>query len=189
MRVKVREVAIVSRGRHTSPNDREKRESKNLLKTAILTYSNVDLYSENLSLENTIKTNENFEEVYIDLYGKFSNSIVQSENIILPVNHKNRLAKFINKSANFENLIYSNDIIFLRVNRDRIEPKFLYFILTLPEMVNKLNEERKLSCEKVENLEFILPDKNEQEEIVKQLEKINLKKLELENHLKEMINI
>ena len=71
MRVKVREVAIVSRGRHTSPNDREKRESKNLLKTAILTYSNVDLYSENLSLENTIKTNENFEEVYIDLYGKF----------------------------------------------------------------------------------------------------------------------
>ena len=77
----------------------------------------------------------------------------------------------------------------MRVNRDRIEPKFLYFILTLPEMVNKLNEERKLSCEKVENLEFILPDKNEQEEMVKQLEKINLKKLELENHLKEMINI
>ncbi|MFR8233212.1 MAG: restriction endonuclease subunit S [Clostridia bacterium] len=188
MRVKVREVAIVSRGRHTSPNDREKRESKNLLKTAILRYANVDLYSENLLLENTIKANENFEEVYIDLYGKYANSIVQSQELILPVNSKNKLAKFINRSANFENLIYSNEIIYLKVNRDKIEPKFLYFILTLPEMVNKLSEEKKLKCETVEEIEFELPDKNEQQKVVKQLEKVNLKRLEIENYLKKMIN-
>ena len=189
MKVCIIEVANVSRGRHTSPIDREKVEGKNILKTAILTYNNVDLYSENLSLENTIKNDENVEEVYIDLYGKYANSIVQNDDIILPVNHKNRLAKFINKSVKFENLIYSNDIIFLRVNRDRIDPKFLYFILTTQEMLNKLNEEKKLSCEKVESLDFELPDMHEQQEMVKQIEKVNLKKLELEKYLKAMITI
>lgn len=180
----------IKRGSHTSLSEKvEDKTNNKIVESYILSYSNVSSNLEDILLDNTIIEESNFEKVYIDLYGKFKNARVEAETILVPVNHNNKIPKFVNwkDKEKFRNLIFADDVIFIKPDKDYIDPKFLFYMMNTSEIINKLNEEKKLTCGKVESLQFKLPSMKEQLEIVKQLDLISSKKVELDKQAKKIL--
>lgn len=193
-KTKVKEVALIVRGCHTDPKEKDKSNmndsNKNIVEAHIVSYNNVLTEIEDVLLEDTIKEDDDFgKEVYIPIYTKYKNTILQTEQLIAPVNHKNRRMKFVNwqDKTKFKNFVYADDLIIIKPNKDRILPKFLYYILNTEAMLKKLNEGDRLTCETVGNLDFILPPIQDQIDMVKELEKINYKKAQLEKGFEDLI--
>lgn len=183
-------VAKIKRGSHTTLSEKvEDKNNEKIVESLILNYSNVSSNLEDILSDNTIIEDSNFEKVYVDLYGKFKNARVEAETIIIAVNHINRIPRFVNFSnkEKFKNLIFADDVIFVKPNKDYVNPKFLFYMLNTSEIINQLNEEKKLTCGKVESLQFNLPSMKEQLEIVKQLDLINSKKVELDKQARKIL--
>ena len=137
---------------------------------------------------NTI-LNDNLERVFIDLFGKYRNSRVEADTIIIPINHNNKIPRIVTfrEKEKFKNLIFADDLIYIKPDKDLIDSKYLFYVMQTQAIINKLNEEKKLSCRKVEEVTIKLPSMERQLEIVKQLDLIGSKKVELDKQEKNIL--
>lgn len=187
---KMYRVAKIKKGRSTTQEEKvEVKNNDKIVEAYILSYSDVSSNLEDILLENTIIEDRKLEKVFIDLYGKYKNVRVESDTIIVPVNHNNKVPKLVTfkDKEKFKNLIIADEIICITPDKDYINPRFLFYMMSTPEIINKLNQEKKLRCSDVENLKFNLPNMKSQLEIVKQLDSINSQKVELEKQAKKIL--
>ena len=88
-------IAKVKRGRHTSAKEKFEDTSNNkIVESFILSYSQVSGKLEDILSGNTI-LNDNLERVFIDLFGKYRNSRVEADTIIIPINHNNKIPRIV----------------------------------------------------------------------------------------------
>ena len=182
-------IAKVKRGRHTSAEEKFEDTSNNkIVESFILSYSQFSGKLEDILSGNTI-LNDNLERVFIDLFGKYRNSRVEADTIIIPINHNNKIPRIVTfrEKEKFKNLIFADDLIYIKPDKDLIDSKYLFYVMQTQAIINKLNEEKKLSCRKVEEVTIKLPSMERQLEIVKQLDLIGSKKVELDKQEKNIL--
>ena len=72
-------------------------------------------------------------------------------------------------------LIYSNDVVFLRKNTDKIDPRFIFYIMNTSKVKEYLNAKadrntpRRISCTKIEERNIDLPTVEKQKEIIEKM--------------------
>lgn len=186
---RVVQVASVTRGRHTSKEEMSKNNLKNkdIQEALVLGFNNVYTYQENLMLDDTIIQNSDFTKVYVNLYKKFRNTIVQSQDIIIPVYHTIKSVKFINWKTKRENYIYADDVIIVKADKEKVRPQFLFEILNI--LLKDYDDKGRMMCETVENLQFLLPTLKKQDEVLNQIKKSNLQQIKLDEQLKSLIKV
>ena len=196
---KLYRVAKIKRGRSTTSEEKvEVKNNDKIVEAYILSYSDVSSNLEDILLENTIIEGRELDKVFIDLYGKYKNVRVESDTIILPVNHNNKVPKLVTfkDKEKFKNLIIADEIICITPDKNYVNPKYLFYIISTPKIINRLNnyenndedkKKKKLTCSEVESLTFNLPSMEKQLEIVKELDLINSKKVELEKQAKKIL--
>ena len=199
------EVLSASRGLHLLTGEKSADNLKNegISRAKILTFS--DVYEYHYKNENTIrpdgervykngkKSTREKTEVFVNLTKRYKNSVPQRYDTILQLKANSYSPKLVywedeNKIMEY---IYSNDIIFLRKNSDRIEPLFIYYIMNSAKVKEYLNAEserqtpKRLKCSIIKDIKVDLPDVKTQREILKKLIK---DEESIENLIKMSIN-
>ena len=140
---------------------------------------------------------DNANKVYVDLKKKFKNVLIRPNDIVIPVKMKQHQARFVSfrNTKSTKNLIYSNDLLVVRPDETKVSARFLFLLLSSKYVQEKLDEQaitkngnpHRITVEMINELEVELPSRDEQEKIVKQLEKINYKKAQLEKEFEDLI--
>lgn len=125
-------------------------------------------------------------EVFVNLSRRYKNAKPQRFDVILPLKASVYCPRMIYWED--ENMtvdcIYANDIVFLRRNTERIEPKFIFYIMNSTKVREYLNAEsekqnpKRISCSMIEEIKLELPDVNTQREIIR---KVSENELNIEN--------
>lgn len=198
---KIKEIAEVFRGLQLSKFERCKinADEKNVSEAVILNYDNISSYTENLLLKDTIDFTcyDNANKVYVDLKKKFKNVLIRPNDIVIPVKMKQHQARFVSfrNTKSIKNMVYSNDLLIVRPDEKKVSARFLFLMLStkhVQERLEKLSIDsncnpHRITVEMINELEVELPSRDEQEKIVKQLEKINYKKAQLEKGFEDLI--
>lgn len=197
---KIREIADIFRGQQLTKYERLRinANEENISEAVVVNYDDVLSYTEQLTLENTFEIDyyNNVEKIYVDLKRKFKNTLIKSNDLIFPVKlkiHQIKLMSFSNYNLK-GNFIYSNDLLIVRPDENKVNAKFLFYILNTKYIREKLDVEalnykpHRITCEMVGNLEIQLPTMEEQEKIVNKLQKINYEKMQLEKDFNNFIN-
>lgn len=196
---KIKELADVFRGLQLTKFERLKinTDEKNVSEAVILNYDNISSYTENLLLKDTIDFTcyDNANKVYVDLNKKFKNVLIRPNDIVFPVKLKQHVARFVElkNTKSMKNMLYSNDLLIVRPDKEKVCPKFLFLMLSTKYVKDKLDRDsinyrpHRITCEIINELEVLLPSREEQEKIVKQLEKINSKKALIEEEFEDLI--
>lgn len=198
---KIKELAEVFRGLQLTKMERLKinAEEGNVSEAVILNYDNISSYTENLLLKDTIDFTcyDNANKVYVDLNKKFKNVLIRPNDCVLPVKLKQHVARFVSfkNTKSIKNMVYSNDLLVVRPDEKKVSARFLFLILCtkhVQERLQKLSSDSKcnphrITVEMINELEVELPSRDEQEKILRQLEKINYKKVQLEKGFENLI--
>lgn len=207
---KIKELALeVFRGLQLTKMERLKinAEEGNVSEAVILNYDNISSYTENLLLKDTIDFTcyDNANKVYVDLNKKFKNVLIRPNDIVIPVKMKQHQARFVSfrNTKSIKKMIYSNDLLVVRPDETKISARFLFLMLStkhVQERLDKHVQERlkkqsgnskdnphRITVEMINELEVELPSRDEQEKILRQLEKINYKKAQLEKGFENLI--
>ncbi len=159
----------------------------------MLSYNDVKEYKDNLLLDDTIDVKANFSNSNLpDINNKV---VVQKGDIIFPMKRRDHTPKFVNWVGN-DNLkyIYNNDVEIVRPITHIVDPQFLFWILNTTTIKNSINEQaeklrpNRLTNAMLGNLEIDVPDPETQEKIIKELEEINIKKLQIEKQFEEYVS-
>lgn len=163
---------------------------------------NYDDISTNLSLKNTININleESKEAVYINTDKKYKDIQVQNQDLIIPaklVRHKPKIIDYQNNEN--LNLIYSFELFVIKVaDKKELDPKFLFYLFNSDSMSDYLDNKAKeynkgrsgnfnrITLQMLEEIEIEVLSIEEQRRIVKQVEKLNKLKFEVESNLKKI---
>lgn len=107
------------------------------------------------------------------------------------IHHK---PKFIDYDMSNMKFVYSFELFIIRVaDIEEIEPKFLYYLFNSDSMSEYLDEKAKeynkgksgnfnrITAKMLEEIEITVPPLQEQKKIVKEIERINNLKMEIEN--------
>lgn len=165
-------------------------EIENLEKFFILNYDDI---TTNLSLKNTI--NNDFKNlVSINANKKYKDIQAQNSDIIVPAKLIHHKPKFIDYDMSNMKFVYSFELFIIRVaDIEEIEPKFLYYLFNSDSMSEYLDEKAKeynkgksgnfnrITAKMLEEIEITVPPLQEQKKIVKEIERINNLKIEIEN--------
>lgn len=196
---KIKEIAEVFRGLQLTKMERLKinAEEENVSEAVILNYDNISSYTENLSLKDTIDFTcyDNANKVYVDLNKKFKNVLIRPNDCVFPVKLKQHVARFVEfkNTKSIKKFIYSNELLIVRPDEEKVCPKFLFLMLSTKYVKDKLDRDsinctpHRITVEMINELEVELPSRDEQEKIVKQLETINYKKAQLEKGFEDLI--
>ena len=196
---KLKYVCDIFRGVQINPKEREGGNEESQ-KFYILNYDDV---STNLSLKDTININlaESKKEVYINADKKYKDIQVQNQDIIIPAKLIRHKPKFIDYSNNMNlNLSISFELFTIRVvdKKQELDPKFLFYLFNSDSMSDYLDNKAKeynkgrsgnfnrITLQMLEEIEIEILPIEEQRKIVKQIEKLNNLKVEVESNLKKI---
>lgn len=199
---KIKELAEeVFRGLQLTKMERLKinAEEGNVSEAVILNYDNISSYTENLLLKDTIDFTcyDNANKVYVDLNKKFKNVLIRTNDIVIPVKMKQHVARFVSfkNTKSIKNMLYSNDLLVVRPDEKKVSARFLFLILCTKSVQERLEKQsidskcnpHRITVEMINELEVELPSREEQERILRNLEKINYKKAQLEKGFEDLI--
>lgn len=162
-------------------------QNEGISRAKILTFSDIKEY--NYKEENTIRpegervykngkiSTRERTEVFVNLNKRYKNSKPQRYDVILPLKSSvfNPRMIFWEDENSIMDLIYSNDVIFLRKNTDRIDPRFIFYIMNTSKVKEYLNIEadrntpRRISVSMIEKIMIDLPDVKTQKEIIEKM--------------------
>ena len=195
-RKKLRYCCDIFRGIQVNPKEKEggKEDSQ---KFYILNYDDV---LTNLSLKNTLNFEDNKREVYINADKKYKNIQVQNQDILIPAKLIRHKPKFIDFQNNENlNLLYSFELFVIKVaDKKELDPKFLFYLFNSDSMSDYLDNKAKeynkgrsgnfnrITLQMLEEIEIEVLSIEEQRRIVKQVEKLNNLKVEVESNLKKI---
>lgn len=165
-----------SRGMRISEREQRKPNSmEDVKELTLLNYTNIKSHYEIPNLSDTIDFNsaEKNDKVYINVSQKYKNSIPLKNDIVLPITTSSFIAKLINWSDDKPlNFIYYQKLIILRVDKNKINPRYLLNLLNT-EFVRKYwrdhseeNGKYRLVCQTVGDLPIYLPTLEEQQDII-----------------------
>lgn len=196
MKRPLRELAIIERGMRLSNDEKTQPHNISDVKELfLLKYPQVYSYNKVPTLSNTINFTdvENDEKVYVNLSNKFKNSIIQKNDILLPVTNVDFEPKFITWEDDKRlDYIYHQKLILLRPNVSQILPQYLFFILNTDyvreywRQNSKDGERYRLVCKTVEQFEIDVPSMEEQKAIVERTIKNNIERVEINNIYEEL---
>lgn len=195
MKKHIIEMADVFNGAKLTPTDFK--ENGIMRKIAILRLDNVLGQDECFTLDNTIKKDfsqiDESEIMNVNLNKKIKGSLIQKEDLIIPIKQKNHKCMYINWSNDSKqmNFLYNTETLIIRVDRNIIFPKFMYYLLNTENILNYINEKaekktpNRVTSEFINSLELEIPPIEEQEKILMSIDRINRERQKIEDQLND----
>lgn len=200
----VKNIATVYKGLQITKNEMEKPKNMDDVKElTLLSYDDMISYYTVPTLSHTIVSTESIKrssKVYINMKKKYKEATMQKGDIVLPVGLKRPEPRIVNWNdlfeTNYENYIYSNDLIIIRVlDTDKVKPEFLFHLLNTS--INRAylrgasckNGRHRLTCEILENIKVYIPSAKEQIDALKDLEYANKIREKVEDYFIECATI
>lgn len=152
---------------------------------------------DNCIIGNSIVNEKLEDSFFTDDNTNITRANVRKGDIIFPIKRQDHSCKYINwDNENIvSNYVYNSEIICIRTINNNVNSKFLFFIFNTKEIQDIINSQaiklkpNRITNDIIGNLEINLPDIEEQNKIVAELEDIARKKAEIDNKLKEYVNI
>lgn len=174
------------RGPHISKleKDIENLKNSNISKAYLINYDDIKPYEYNSNdtlITNTLES----KSVYTDLGKKYKNSRPRNYDIVISQRSSYTTPHFVYFGNNnlADDYIYDNSVIFVRSISDKINMKYVFYLMSTNKIRNKINistqnqNPKHIKCATIEDIIIDLPSLDEQDKIVKELEK-NYRKLE-----------
>lgn len=167
-------------------------------KLAILSLDNVIGQEECFTLDNTIKKDSSQikapkEIVEVSFSKKIKGSLIQKEDLLVPIKKKNHKCLYVNWSDDSRpmNFIYNTETLIIRVDRSIILPQFMYYLLNTKNILDYINEKankktpNRVTCEFMNSLKLEVPPIEEQEKILQAIQKLNMERQKIEEQLND----
>lgn len=183
MKEKLGNLLKVSRGLHILEEEKNIKnlENKDVSKAYALTYN--DFLDYTYSQKDTLNIQyDKKSEIFVNLNKRYKNSRVQNYDIVLSQQSFYNRPRLVYKEDILEhNLIYDNSIIFIRLNSDKINIKFAFYVMNTQRVKDIINAttvgqaSKKITCSTIKNIEMELPSLEVQKKTVEKLEEYNSK--------------
>lgn len=200
----VKDIAIVYKGLQITKNEIEKpKNMDNIRELTLLSYDDMISYYTVPTLSHTIVSTESIKrssKVYINMKKKYKEATMHKGDIVFPVGLKRPEPRIVNWTdlfeKDYENYIYSNELIIIRVlDTNNVKPEFLFHLLNTSlnkarlRCASSKNGRHRLTCEILENIKVYIPNTKEQIDALKDLEYANKIREKVEDYFIECATI
>lgn len=173
-------------------NEEDIRKKDNVKEFNILNLNSIIDSQATNDLNNTIDFDKAKmgEKIKVGFNKKIKNSMIKKQDLIIPLKRSNHQTFMINwNSSEPVNYIYNTETLVVRVDRELVLPKFMYFWLNNPKILNYINANasknpNRISCALINSLKIELPPMEEQQAIVDDMERINLERKRIEEKIR-----
>lgn len=129
------------------------------------------------------------EKVKVGFNRKIKNSIVKKQDLIIPLKRSNHQTLMVNWTSNEPlNYIYNTETLVIRVEKELVLPKFMYYWLNNAMVLNYINSNasknpNRISCSLINKLKIEVPPMEEQQALVDELDDIIQRRLLVEEKI------